>query len=463
RFAEQLNEIGKQLDRERQTEGQLADWLEQIEVGRIQATGCMTRGEKALEGLREDLASLGEAAKGAPPELVRKRRELNADIAEQERKVGECRLLTLSSDELSERVGELRTAAQAERLLARGPSILVLLLNNLHNAPTYLAATRSFIKEHAGLDNLSGADWLSLGLVALGAALAGRLLRSRRVSLAAPSAGAPAAAPGVGVSLLAATLHYAPRLFAAIAVAGYIALLTPPGGPVPFINVVLYSLPVYLFALLIIHMVFAPKAPVRRLAQIDSPHAHRMARRLRVLALLSYLGYLLFSTLFAEHLPEAAYLLTRGLYAALLFMNLIWALWLFARIRRQDELRWLGLLTALVLVTSLGAEWLGYRNLAQAIVLVIAGSLLALGLLTLLTRLMHEFYDALEQGTGPCRLRQRHAKGERDFGSNRRRTSQCHHRRQLPGTQSNVSRLWRQRAQLRAALLRSTPHSVPPA
>ena len=409
RFAEGLTEIDQQLKGAPQSEEQLATWLERIEVGRMQATGCVTTGEKALERLRADLSSLGEAAKGEPPELVRKRRELNAGIVEQERKVAECRLLALSSDELRERVRDLLKAAQAERLLARGPSILVLLLDNLHNAPSYLAATRFFVEKHAGLDNLSGAEWLLFGLVTLVAALAGRLLRSRRRALPAPSAAAPVVARGVSVSLLAATLHYAPRLFAAITAAGYIYLITPPIRPVPFVNVALYGLPVYLLALLTIHMVFAPKAPVRRLAQIDDADAQSMARRLRILVLLGYVGYLLFSTLFAQHLPEEAYLLTRGLYAALLFMNLIWALWLFARIRKQDELRWLGLLTALVLVVSLGAEWLGYRNLAQAVVLVIAGSLFAFGILTLLTRLVHEFYDALEQGTSPwpSRVRKR--------------------------------------------------------
>ena len=409
RYAEQFHEIDQQLSRDRQNEDQLADWLEQLEAGRALAAGCVATGEKNLERLKEDSQSLGEAAKGEPAELVRKRRELNAAVAEQERQVAECRLLTLSSDELRERVRELLKAAQAERLFARGPSMLVLLLDNWHNASTFLAATRFFIEEHAGLDNLSSGEWLGFGLLIAVAAVFGRILKARRRARVAPPATAPAAAQGVGVSLLAAALHYAPRLFAAVAAAGYIYLITPPLRPVPFINVVLYGLPVYLLCLLAIHMVLAPKAPVRRLVQVDEVHAHSMARRLRILVLLGYIGYLLFSTLFAQHLPEEAYLVTRGIYAALLFMNLIWALWLFARIRRQDELRWIGLLTAMVLVVSLGAEWLGYRNLAQAIVLVIAGSLFAFGILLLLTRLFHEFYDALEQGTSPwpSRLRKR--------------------------------------------------------
>jgi len=130
-----------------------------------------------------------------------------------------------------------------------------------------------------------------------------------------------------------------------------------------------------------------------------------------VLALLTYIGYLLFSTLFSQHLPEAAYLLARGVYAALLFLNMIWALWLYARMRTQDELRWLGFPMALVLVVSLGAEWIGYRNLALTLLRVIFGSLFAFGVTLLLTRLFHELFDGFEQGSGNFSKRLRHLIG----------------------------------------------------
>ncbi|MBI5040217.1 MAG: mechanosensitive ion channel family protein, partial [Gammaproteobacteria bacterium] len=81
--------------------------------------------------------------------------------------------------------------------------------------------------------------------------------------------------------------------------------------------------------------------------------------------------------------------------------------WLFAKIREQDELRWVGLLMAVVLVVSLGAEWSGYRNLALTMLRFIIGSLFAFGVVLTLMRLFHELYDALEQGVGPRPLRLR--------------------------------------------------------
>ena len=125
-------------------------------------------------------------------------------------------------------------------------------------------------------------------------------------------------------AILSATGHYAPRLFAALTAAGTVYLLTYDIRPVPFINVLLYGLPVYLAALLSIHLIFTPKPPNRKMLSVSDELARKMARRLRVLALLAYVGYLVFSTILAQHLPDEAYLLARGIYAGLLFLNMIW-------------------------------------------------------------------------------------------------------------------------------------------
>ena len=342
----------------------------------------------------------GEAVRGEAPEVVRKRREVRDAIAEQERKLAECRVLQLRSDELGQRVAELRKAALAERLFAKGPNLLTLLLENWHNTLNLLAVTVSFVQQHAGIDNLDRAQWIGFVLVTAIATGLGFLLRARRRPGLAEKFGAADTPAGVGISLLAALLHFAPRLFAALAAALYIYLLTYDIRPAPFVNVLLYGLPVYLFGLIAIHLLLAPRPPGRPLLTLDPTLARKLARRLRILVLLAFIGYLLFSTVFSQHLVEEAYLLARGLYAGLLFLNLIWALWLYARLRRQDELRWVGLLIALILIVSLGAEWLGYRNLAQTLVRVIAGSVLAFGLLLLFLRLFNESYDLLEQGEG---------------------------------------------------------------
>jgi small-conductance mechanosensitive channel len=410
-YAGVLDNIAKALAGEEYTEEQLKAWSERLNRDRSLVTDCVSARELSLTRLRSDMESLGESVRGEAADVTRKRREVRNAITEQERQLAECRVLLLRGEELGERVVDLHKTALAQRLFARGPSLLTLLLDNWHNTLNLVAVTVLFAQEHAGIDNLDGAQWLWLLLVMAVAAGAGFLVRARNRPRLAEKVGTPDQPVSVGVSLLAAVLHFAPRLLASTAAALYIYLLTYDIRPVPFINVLLYGLPVYVFGLLAIHLLIAPRPPSRPLLDIDATYARRMARRLRVLVLLAFIGYLLFSTLFSKHLSEDAYLLARGLYAGLLFLNLVWALWLYARMRRQDELRWIGLLIAVILTASLGVEWLGYRNLALTLVRVIAGSVLAFGLLLLFLRLFNELYDVIEQGEGRWSKAFRHRLG----------------------------------------------------
>lgn len=406
-FAKTLGRIDKQLKGDIGEE-QLKGWLEQIALERVTVTDCIANTERSLAQLKADQTSLGEPGRNEAADVVRKRREVAKTIADQERQLAECKVLALRSDELTKGIDTLYKAELAERLFAKGPNILQVVLDNWHNAVTLIAATVFFVREHAGLSNLGPGQWAWFVLLSGIAFGIGAAIRKRQRPKLANRIVTPDGGISTGANLLAAALHYLPQLLTSLTAAGFVYLATYSIRPVPFINVLLYGLPVYLFALLCIHLALAPRPPSQRLLAVNDTLANGMARRLQVLALLAYVGYLLFSTLLAQHLPEEAYLLTRGIYATLLFLNLIWAFWLFARMREQDELRWVGLLMSLVLVASLGAEWLGYRNLALATLRVVFGSLLAFGIALLLARLFHEFFDALESGEGPWGRRMRH-------------------------------------------------------
>lgn len=411
-YAGSLADIERQIAKDKTLgEDELKAWMDRISGGRTPVADCIAKADEAIARLRADLATLGEAAKGEAADVARKRKEVQQAIAEQERHLAECRVLQLQSEELSQRIAERLKVVVAARLFARGPSLPALLVDNWHSAPMIGTATVQFVQLHAGLANLTRAQWLWFALLVAVAFSTGALLRRahrRRLAAHPPAADATI---GVGPSLLAATVHYLPQLLASTAAAVFVYALTHTIRPVPFVNVLLYGLPVYVLTLIVIHWTLAPRPPMRKLLAASDELTRKMARRLRVLALLTFFGYLVFSTLLAQHLPEEAYLLTRGVYAGLLFLNMIWALRLLARMREKDELRWLRLLMVLVLAVSLAAEWIGYRNLALGIIRSILGSLIALGVTLVASRLFHELHDALEQGEGTWPRRVRHLLG----------------------------------------------------
>lgn len=408
RYTSTLDSIDQNLQQSALDEDLLKGWMDQLATDRVAITTCVTNHEKAVAQLNADLESLGKSIAGEAADVVSKRREVRASLADHERQLAECRVLALRSDELSLNLRDRYKAALSERIFAQGPSILVLFLDNWRNTMNVGIATFMFVQQHAGLNNLHLSDWLWFSSLIGIAYLLGRLLRIRRQLRVSGRQQSQDTPTQLSSAILSALGHYAPRMLAALTAAATIYLYTYDVRPVPFINVLLYGLPMYVGALLCIHLIFTPKLPNRTLLSVSDELARMMARRLRVLALLAYIGYLMFSTLFAQHLPDDAYLLIRGTYAALLFLNMIWALWLFARMREKDELRWLGLLVSLVLVVSLGAEWLGYRNLATMILRVLLGSLIAFWAVLIMLRLFHELYDALESGEGAWPQKLRH-------------------------------------------------------
>ncbi len=410
-FGNYLDSVEQQLASADYREDDLKAWIDKITSDRIAVNDCVSAAEKSILRLKADQSSLGEVVAGEAPDVVRKRKTVEKDIADQERHLSECRVLLLRADELTEQARSISKDVLAQRLFAQGPSLLVLFLDNWAIAPDVGIASLEFIQEHAGLENLSTGQWvwfLVLVLVAFFLGLAVRTRGRRGASPAAPDSTATAdGSGGYGASLLDAFLHYAPRLFATTTAALYVYALTHEIRPVPFINVMLYGMPAYLLAFVLIRFLLNPNRRYIKALPISDEFGRRMARRLRILALLGYIGYLLFSTLLAQHIPDETYLLVRGIFAALLFINIAWALWLVARLREQDEFRWVGYLIALVLIVSLGAEWAGYRNLALSVVRVIGGSLVAFATTILLVRVFTEIYDALEksEGTWSSRLR----------------------------------------------------------
>lgn len=410
-YASTLDNIDQNLKRSTFDEELLKSWMDQLSTDRAAVSTCVTNHEKALVQLNADLESLGKSIAGEAADVVRKRREVRTSLADQERQLAECRVLALRNDELSLILRDRYKAALSERIFAQGPSILVLFMDNWRNTMNVGIATFMFVQQHAGLNNLHFSDWLWFASLVSIAYLLGWLLRARRLRRISGRQHDPDAPTHLSSAILSTFGHYAPRLLAALTAAGTIYLFTYDVRPVPFINVLLYGLPMYVGALMCIHLIFTPKLPNRTLLSVSGELARMMARRMRVLALLAYIGYLTFSSLFAQHLPEDAYLLIRGLYAALLFLNMIWALWLLARMREKDDLRWLGLLISLVLVVSLGAEWMGYRNLATMILRVLLGSLIAFWAALVMLRLFHELYDALERGESAWPQKLRHLLG----------------------------------------------------
>jgi len=111
-----------------------------------------------------------------------------------------------------------------------------------------------------------------------------------------------------------------------------------------------------------------------------------------------FFGYLLFTTLLAQSLPESALLLARSFYSAALIINLIWIANLLSHIPQFQRVAWLRPLFVMVMLAALVVEWLGYRDLSAFMMRGVFGSLALLGIFWVVIRLTREFFDGLAAG-----------------------------------------------------------------
>ncbi len=399
RISTEIKQISRALGRKKTDRARLGEWKKRLTGFIPPVNACIEQAEKRTRVLEDQLATLGEPVAGESADVRRKRQQSRNEIARQQKRLGECRLLSLRIQELDQLIDERLQAILARELLARGPDLLTLLRNNLESPGIWLQAARHLVTGHSGLRQLSAAQWIGLLLLALVTWVLALKLRRRLDRRGRGLTPEPADYPAqlLQATLLTGALH-APRLLVAGAVAALLQLMLRAVEPRPFLSILADGLVGYFLAAALLRLAFDPPAPARPLIGMREEICRALGRRLAVVALLVLLGYLLYFALASVGLPRHGFLLAQDLFVFFWVMNLVWAAWVLIRAPRFRDYRWLFFLVILSLVASLAAEWLGYRNLALTIWRILLGTVTAYWLALFLNRLAGSFFDSVDRG-----------------------------------------------------------------
>ena len=397
-FNDVLDQIERQLHRGSPDQRLITAWVHQVAPIRDAAGECVANNRAQLDRIERQMNTLGEAVAGEDPEVTHARRSLAREKAAVQKQLGACRVLILRSDDLMTELGNLQQKRLAEHLFARGPSLYTLVLQRWEQPDLWLETIRGFLTRHSGIGRLSLRRWFEFGGVVLVALAVGGLVRRRLRRWSARHGAGTSFSGRFSRAVVAVYGHYVPHLLASTTAALTLFALTRGLEPVPFVSVVAYGLPVSFLLLSLVHLFLAPYRPGDTLLTLDAELARPLARRLQVLALLLFFGYLLFAILLEQSFPEPALLTSRAVFAAVFVLNLIWVLWLLGQIPRLEDLSWFRAGLTLVLLGALVVEWLGYRNLSVFILGAVVGTLLAIGLFVLFGQLLGELFDGLDEG-----------------------------------------------------------------
>ncbi len=382
-------------------------WIQELNQIRSRSADCVSSGNEHMTELGQQLEKLGAPVSDEDGDVTRMRRSLEAEKASLEKVVSGCRLLGVRSDGLLKQTTTLQQTILKTELLAQGENLLELIVKNWRQPGVWVTATQSFLLEHSGIDLLTPTEIVLLIVALLGALFAGHRIRGYLFSAAGRIKLHGQLSAQFSQSLLTVYGHFSPHLLVSCAAALFLLQLTRDMAPTPFIALLAYGLPAYFVLASLIHLFLAPYPPARPFVPLPEDVAKSLGRRLQILLLLSFLGYLLFATLLSQSLPPAALLLARAVFMTAAVLNLIWALWLAEYIPGVAGTRWVRRVLALVLAGAVAAEWLGYRNLSLAMLRASVGTMMLVGLIRLVLRLLHELFEGLEHGQRLWHLRLR--------------------------------------------------------
>ena len=393
-----LDKIERSLKRRDLKLEQLALWTKQLSDIKGESEKCTKDVAAQVERLTADIEKLGKPIRAESEDVRRKRNLFNQQKTELEKRQASCSLMLIRSDEILQKIAKLQKEIIATHLLADGPTFYELVKENWQQPAQWFYSSRAFVVKHSGLQRLTILEIAFLLILILVGIFLGVFYRHRRLDKIKDRVWDHSFSNLFYGALASNFARYAPAMFGSLLAFGFLLFKLGNDQPVPFINVVAYALPVYFSLLAIIRSFLRPHGPAKLVVKLPADVAGAFSKRLELLLLLLFVGYLLFATLLAQSLPETALLMARGVFAIIFILNLMWVVWLIGYLPRLGETLWARAILMLALFAVLVIEWMGYRNLSVWILRTLIGTVFVSGMLWLVLRLLREFYLALNQG-----------------------------------------------------------------
>lgn len=378
---------------------------------REQAQDCVTQTEAATRQRRRDIDVLGPKISQEAADVSLARNKLDQERQALEKQLAACQFILIQAKELKEKAAAIEQATLTRKLLLKGPAVGALFQDNLKHPGSWWRLPQRFLTMQSGLQLLTGIDLIGLLCLAVLGFLAGR--RFYRLWLASKKPPCVDKCTGFLLALKSCAARLLPVIGATAAAAIFLSIALPLT-PTPFITRLAYALLSYALLLSMVRAMLHPDLPARHYLAMAETTARVFAKHLTRLLALGLLGLVFFGSGLSAVLPETQYGLARGIYGTILFLNLAWVLWSIGRIPTLGGTAKIRILLLAALTFSLGAEWLGYRNLADFALIGLLGSLLGLGVTWFINTLMADLLDGMDYGYQPWQKRLRRQLGLQD-------------------------------------------------
>jgi len=372
-----------------------SDYIATLSVLRGGMQKCVDTSSLEIEKYKAgtDKLDSGGASQYLRAEQSLKDTELRKSTLNNERVT--CAALLLEIDSLSDSIKKRRQDLLADYLLAKDPDIFQIIASNYSRMDDWINAVQSFLKNRVQLQSLSIKHWIWLLTMLVLGALAGMLVRNKLNSIAASLTGKELTGR-LALSLCINMARTLPYVFAACGVLS--ALIAVQETEISTSAALLVALISYLLLTAISRAILKPRVPAEMFIKLSISNGRQIYRHLQVLILLGILVLLAYVVELRFAMSDEQWQITRSVILLLGILNLVWLSLFFNRIPGIFGSALFRVIIISVLLTSAVAEIIGYRNLSLYLVQGLLGSALLTIALWLVSALLTDTFDGLDQG-----------------------------------------------------------------
>ncbi len=398
KMSERLKSVDRQITRGEFEGKDLDAWTKRATKMKIAASLCVSENEQALLKLKKILEGLGEKVKGEDAEVTKQRNAYLKEKDNLDKSLAKCNLYVVSSTAISEQVKEAGKSYFSKKYFARSPDMIALIVAYLSNPVSIIQNSGEFLFKHSGINEFGVLEIvLSVGAVLI-SILFGIWLRKKLLLLESRRQWQDEFSENLIRAVLTTLSRSAPYLIGSAVAVLTSVVTTFEVEPTPFVVEFFIGLLLFFLATTVIRLLLAPDPPARMFLFFTPYIADALARRFTVLVTLALIGYLAFYTIFSQSIDESNLMLLRNIFSLFLVANLVWTLRVVISSPRLPKLRYISMLVIMVVLASLVAEWMGYRNLAfssrRIIILLFVVFIVFLGI----AKVFKDLFNAIDEG-----------------------------------------------------------------
>ena len=396
-------------------ESKMKETLRELGSIRARLSELLDTEGKLIDKTTRDLTSLGAPLKTEPVDVAKKRKELEANKKEHEKRRSTIRLLTLRADDVHKIYSDRLANSLKTRLMARTPDIVLLMGKGLAKSEHWLDGAKKVIQQPVGIKAVHTDKLVYIILVTAFVLIITIFVSLKTHTLVQNHKWGDFFSDHFACALSVTLTRWLPYLLTTTVFAiGFRLVSDQEQTSVSYYLLIVYGLPVFLGFLALIEFLMVPRPPSSLFLVEDKRLANSIASRLRLLLLILFIAIILFSSSMRSVLSDEMFFVARGAFAVVFAVILTSLSKTLGKLPSLDKIAWLRLISISAVYIALVSELIGYRNLSTMIFRVSLGVLISFSVLMFLRKLFSDIYDGLEAGDKDWQKTLRKVMGIRD-------------------------------------------------